>query len=332
MIASEISLTKLFTYNNNVYHIGEKFKILERNFSKSSSKTKTNAVTGAKLIMASCLCGYKSINELISTVHNKETSLKNLFDRKEYVPKMHGLRDCISNTDYTQIEEINYSVIEKVKENKIFKKNLVDGLMVVAHDGVEISETNKDIANLPEREHKDGNINKYIKYFCSMNIGPEVNLVLMTKQMTEREKVLTESGKKKAKTIGETTAYLEMLPSLNKLVGRNIDVNVFDALYLNYNVMNKIDEINQYFVIRMEDKTRHIYKEAEGLFKESKPVEEYELVEITRKIKVEYRKEAKHRDYEKIKKKIEKRKITDKSIGENIFIKKEISNRKIVLK
>ena len=165
-----------------------------------------------------------------------------------------------------------------------------------------------------------------------MNIGPEVNLVLMTKQMTEREKVLTESGKKKAKTIGETTAYLEMLPLLNKLVGRNIDVNVFDALYLNCNVMNEIDKNNQYFVIRMEDKTRHIYKDAEGLFKESKPIEEYELVEITRKIKVKYSKEAKHKDYEKVKKKIEKRKITDKPIGENIFIKKEISNKKNSIK
>ena len=165
-----------------------------------------------------------------------------------------------------------------------------------------------------------------------MNIGPEVNLVLMTKQMTEREKVLTESGKKKAKTIGETTAYLEMLPLLNKLVGRNIDVNVFDALYLNCNVMNEIDKNNQYFVIRMEDKTRHIYKDAEGLFKESKPIEEYELVEITRKIKVKYSKEAKHKDYEKAKKKIEKRKITDKPIGENIFIKKEISNKKNSIK
>lgn len=332
LIVNEISLTKLFTYNNNVYQIGEKFKSLERSFSKSSSKTKTSAVTGAKLIMASCLCGYKSINELMSTVHNKETSFKNLFDKKEYIPKTHGLRDCISNTDYKQIEQINYSVIQKAKENKIFKKNLVDGLMVAAHDGVEISETNKYIANLPEREHKDGNINKYIKYFCTMNIGPEANLVLMTKQLTEREKVLTESGKKKAKTIGETTAYLEMLPALNKLIGRNIDVNVFDALYFNCNVMNKIDELNQYFVIRMEDKTRHIYNDAKGLFEKSKPVEEYELVEITRKIKVKYSKEAKHKDYEKVKKKIEKRKITDKTIGEKVFIKKEISNKKNSIK
>ena len=239
---------------------------MERNYSKSCSKTKTSAVTGAKLIMASCLCGHKSINELMLTVHYKETEFKGLFGSKEYIPKMHGLRDCIINTDYKQIEEINYSVIEKAKENKIFKKNLIDGLMVVAHDGVDIAETIKNIDKLPEKERKNGDIKRYVKYLCSMNIGPEVNLVLMTKQMTEREKILTESGKKKAKTFGETTAYLEMLPSLNRLVGKNIDVNVFDALYLNANVMNEIDKQNQYFVIRMEDKTKHIYKDAKGLF------------------------------------------------------------------
>lgn len=305
---------------------------MERNYSKSCSKTKTEAVTGAKLIMASCLCGHQSINELISTVHNKGTSFKNLFNKKEYIPKMHGLRDCISNTDYKQIENFNYSVIEKAKENKIFKKNLVDGLMVVAHDGVEISETNKNIENLPEREHKDGNINKYIKYLCSMNVGPKANLVLMTKQLTEHETVVTENGRKKAKTIGETTAFLEMLPALDKVMGKAIDVNVFDALYLNTNVMNEIDESGQYFVIRMEDETKHIYKDAKGLFEKSKPIHEYEVVEITREIEIKYSKKAKHKDVKKIKKKIEKRKVTDKSIGERYFVKEEISTRKNSIK
>lgn len=328
MIVNEISLTKLFTYNNNVYHIGEKFNSLERSYLKSCSKTKTKAVTGAKLIMASCLCGHKSINELIATVHNKETSFKYLFDKKEYIPKMHGLRDCISNTDYKQIEEINYLVIDKAKENKIFKKNLVDGLMVMAHDGVDIAETIKNIDNLPEKERKNGDIKKYVKYLCSMNVGPKANLVVMTKQLTEREKVLTESGRKKAKTIGETTAFLEMSPLLNKMIGRNIDVNVFDALYLNVKIMEEIDKMEQHFVIRMEDKTKHIYKDAKGLFEKTKPAYEYEIVEITREIKTEYSKTAKHKNSEKIKKTIEKRKITNNPIGERKFIKEEISTKK----
>lgn len=328
MIANEISLTKLFTYNNNVYHIGEKFNSLERNYSKSSSKTKTKAVTGAKLIMAGLLCHHNSINELITTTHNKQTSFANLFARKEYIPKMHGFRDCIINTDYRQIEKINYSVIEKAKENKIFMKNRVDGLTVIAHDGVEMAETTKDIDNLPEREHQNGEIKKYIKYLCTMNIGIRGNIIVSSTQLTEREKVTTESGRKKAKTIGETTALLETLPTIDKIIGSNVDVNVMDALFLNVKVMKEINKRKQYFVIRMEDNTKNIYKDAEGLFKKKKADEEYELVEIIEEIDIKYGKAAKHKDKKKIKRRVEKRKITDNKLNERKLIKEEISTKK----
>lgn len=328
LIVNEISLTKLFTYNNNVYHIGEKFNSLERNYPKSSSKTKTKAVTGAKLMMAGLLCHHNSINELITTAHDKHTTFEYLFAKKEYIPKMHGFRDCIINTDYKQIETINYSVIEKAKENKIFIKNRIDGLTVVAHDGVEMAETAKEIDNLPEREHQNGEIKKYIKYLCTMNIGFKGNIIISSTQLTEREKILTESGRKKAKTIGETTALLETLPTLDKIIGRCVDVNVMDALFLNVKVMTEIDKRNQYFVIRMEDDTKNIYKDAEGLFKNRKADEEYELVEITEEIDIKYSKAAKHKDKKKIKKKTEKRKITDNEINERKFIKEETSIRK----
>lgn len=328
LIVNEISLKKLITYNNSVYDIGEKFNSLERKSSKINSEYKTEAVTGAKLMMVGLLCHHKSINELIVTAHHKQTSFSNLFGKREYIPKMHGFRDCIINTDYRQIEKINYSVIEKAKENKIFTKNRVDGLTVVAHDGVEMTETKKNIDNLPEREHKDGEIKKYIKYLCTMNVGPKANIMISAKQLVEREKVTTESGKKKAKTIGETTALLETLPTLDKIIGRCIDVNVMDALFLNAKVMNEIKERNQYFVIRMEDDTKNIYKDAEGLFKNRKTDESYEIVEITEEIDIKYSKEAKRKDKIKIKKRTEKRQITNNKINSRKFIKEEISVKK----
>ena len=328
LIVNEISLTKLFTYNNSVYNIGEKFNSLERKSAKINSEYKTEAVTGAKLIMVGLLCNHKSINEIIITAHNKQTSFTNLFTKREYVPKMHGFRDCIINTDYKQIEKINYSVIEKAKENKIFSKNRVDGLTVIAHDGVEMTETNKNIDNLPEREHKDGEIKKYIKYLCTMNVGPKANIMISSKQLTEREKVTTESGKKKAKTIGETTALIESLPTLDKLIGRCVDVHVMDALFLNVKVMNEIKKRNQYFVIRIEDDTKNIYKDAEGIFKNRKSDESYEIVEITEEIDIKYSKEAKRKDKTRIKKRTEKRQITNNKLNERRFIKEEVSNRK----
>ena len=47
-------------------------------------------------------------------------------------------------------------IINKAKDNKIFRKNKVDGLVVVSWDGVELTETTKDIEGLPEREYEEG--------------------------------------------------------------------------------------------------------------------------------------------------------------------------------
>lgn len=330
MIANDISLKNFTTYTHSVYDIEGKFNSLERkneNIGRGRN-TKTKASTCAKMMFMSCVCFEQSINELVTTTHDKTTCLYNFFDNKEYIPKTHGLRDCIIDTDYNQLCDINDFVINKAKENKFFRKNTVDGLVVVAWDGVETHETKKDILNLPEREHKDNDIKKYIKYLMAMNIGEKANIFIAEKQMTETEKVLTKSGEKKAKTFGETTAFINMVPIVERKLGNIIDVNVFDALFLNSNVMNTINDTEKYFVIRMEDKTKNIYKDAKGLFKNTKPIKEYEIVEITYKIKVKYNKEAKHKDYEKTKTKIITRKITESKLNKSVVIDTKIQQMK----
>lgn len=335
MIVNEISLKKFLTYTYSVYDIGEKFNKLERISKKNlkvSTRPKTKASTGAKMIMLGCLCYHNSINELNMTTHNRHTSLKNFFSKKEYIPKTHGLRDCIIATDYNQLVDINDYVINKAKDNKFFKKNSVDGLSVCAWDGVELCETFKDIDNLPEREHENGEIKKYIKYLCAMNIGSRANIMIATKQMTEKEKALTKSGKQKAKTFGETTAMLEMIPVVEEKIGRIIDVHVMDALFLNKNIMTVINQRNQYFVIRMKDDTKLIYKDAKGLFDKSKAKTEYEVVEIIEEISVKYSKMAKHKDYSKTKISRKERQVTDKKIGEKIYVTTNKSTKKNSIK
>lgn len=323
MTVNEFSLKKFLTYTNSVYNLGEKIKGLERISNKNlktKARPKTMASTGAKMIMLSCLCHHNSINELNLTTHNQYTSLKNFFSSREYVPKTHGLRDCIVETDYNQLVDINNSVVNKAKENKVFKKNLVDGLVTVAWDGVELNETCKDIQNLPEREYEGDDVRKYIKYLCAMNVGPRANIIIATKQMTEIEKVLTKNGKKKAKTFGETTALMDFLPIVEKKIGKTIDVDVMDALFFISTIMNFMDSIGHFFVIRMEDETKNIYKDAKGLFERNKPTKEYEIVEVIQEINVKYSKQAKHKDYSKTKKTIIERKITSNKLGEKYFV------------
>lgn len=335
MIVNEISLKKFLTYTYSVYDISGKFNKLERISKKNLKKEarpKTKASTGAKMMMLGCLCHHNSINELNDTTHDKHTSLKNFFNRKEYIPKTHGLRDCIIETDYKQLVDINNYVINKAKDNKFFKKNLIDGLSICAWDGVENCETSKEINNLPEREHETGEIKKYIKYLCAMNVGERANVMIAVKQMTEKEKVLTKSGKEKAKTFGETTAMLEMLPIVEEKIGRVIDVNVMDALFLNKNIMTAINDRGQYFVIRLEDDTKLIYKDAKGLFEKSKPTTEYEIVEIIEEINVKFSKKAKHKDYTKTKIRIKERAITDKKLNDKIYIDTKESTKKNSIK
>lgn len=280
------------------------------------------------MIYASMMCHHRSINELIQTNECRTTSFKSLFKRLEYIPKMHGLRDCIIDTDYKQIENINKSVIQKAKENKVFNNNTVDGLRVMAWDGVELTETNKDIDGLPERDHKNEGIRKYIKYLCAMNIGEKANIMIASKQLLEVEKITNKSGKERAKTIGETTAFKEMYSDVEKQVGGVIDVHVFDALYLNQYVTNMINKTEKYFVIRLKEERLSIYKDAKGLFDSQVPKEEYEIVEIIIEKEVKYSKKAKHKDYKKKKIKREKRNITKKELNKKVLVKEKVSERK----
>ena len=242
---------------------------------------------------------------------------------------MHGLRDGITDINYHQIEDINKSVILKAKENKIFRKNKVDGLTVMAWDGVELSETNKDIDGLPEREYETlGEIRKYIKFECAMNIGPVANIMVASKQHLEVEKITTKSGKERAKTIGETKSFESMWKDTEKMIGGVVDVHVFDALYLNQNIVNIINNANRYFVIRLKDESRLIYRDAKGLFGHIDSNYQYEIVEHIIEKNIKYSKLAKKKSCVKTKTKKEKREITSTKLGEKKFILEKTQTRK----
>ena len=324
LIANDISLKKFIIYNNSVYDIEKKFKSLERKNKKSFTK----AHTVAKTIYASKICGHPSINEL-NNVNKDKTKAFMIYEKGEYIPRTHGIRDCVRDTDYKQIEKINREIIQKAKENKIFKKNTIDGLSVMAWDGVELAETTKKIDGLPEREYEDlGEIRKYIKYTCGMNVGELANIMVITKQHLETEKVKSRSGKQRAKTIGETKAFEKLWKETEKTIGGVIDVHVFDALYLNQNITNLINKNNKYFVIRLKDESREIYQDAEGLFRNREADESYEIVEKITKKEIKYSKKAKKKNEIKRKTKLEKRKISNEKLGSEKIISQKVQNKK----
>ena len=318
-----IALNQFITYSNSVYDINSKFNSLER----KNLDAKTKAYTVAKMIFASMSCGHASLNLLNEINKNSDLKFNSIYSKNEYVPMTHAIRDCIMDTDFNQIKKINEDIIKHAKGNKIFKKNKVDGLTVIAWDGVDLSETTKNIEGLPERERSTG-ITKYIKYECAMNIGERANIMVNSKQFLEVEKIKTKKDEERAKTIGETKAFEKMWDETEKIVGSVIDVHVFDALYLNQDVTNLINKAGRYFVIRLKDERRHIYKDAKGLFEGRKADYKYEIVEKKITSDTKYSKKAKKKDKVKIKYKKYKREITDCKLGKEIEIDSYTSKKK----
>ena len=185
--------------------------------------------------------------------------------------------------------------VDKLRLKMLYK---IDGLCAMAWDGVELSETNKDIDGLPEREYEENDIRKYVKYVVGMQIGERANLVVTSKQLLETEKVTTKRGNERAKTEGETKAFESMWKDTEKLIGGVIDVHVFDALYLNQNITNLINDTGRYFVMRLKDEKREIYKDAKGLFESREQDYEYEIIEHIIVKDIKYSKKAKKKGNE----------------------------------
>lgn len=48
-----------------------------------------------------------------------------LYKKRKYNPKMYGLRDCVIDTDYHQLKDINRNLILKAKKIKYLERILL---------------------------------------------------------------------------------------------------------------------------------------------------------------------------------------------------------------
>lgn len=329
-----IRLEKLLTYANNVYQIGEQINSLTR----KNLNSKIKASTGVKTVFTGIMCQNRSINEMMETIHDVK-NLKNIYKQKELKAKTHGLRDCLIDISYEQVRRINENMINKVKENKFFRKNQIDGLSVIAMDGVEEFETNKVIEGLPERVHKDGKISRYYKALGIMSVGEDRQIMIgleelqakesekITEKIEEENKAKKISEKRlqeKIKAEGEITVIKRVIPNIKKTIGRDFDVVVLDALFANGPVLNCIKENKLDAVIRFKEERREIYKDAMGMFEKRESDLNYEIVEKKKNIKTKYSKESHKKNKQKNKIEQIEREITEKEIGERNEIARTI--------
>ncbi len=99
---------------------------------------------------------YESFHTVFTAPESMEKRLKHVINGR--VPKVDTVRDVLTGTKATEVREINESVIERVKRNRVLRptraKGTIGPYVVAAIDGVELfSSTKKSCPCCLKRQH-----------------------------------------------------------------------------------------------------------------------------------------------------------------------------------
>lgn len=224
----------------------------------------------------------KSFNQLLEKIH-KRKKYKNMFSKKEHIPKSHVFRDGVKELDLEELKQINKSIIRKAKENKIYRNGSIDGLVVVGIDGVESFGSYKKDWNGSYKskkkiqEYRNGvkvesekEFHKQINIFAKI-VGKRPGLILDYETVT--------CNGNEAKQEYEPNVACRLIKKLKKSYGQGIDVIVGDAIYMEEKFLKYIQSEGYIGVIRLKDNRKAFITEAEGLFK----LQKSQLISKTKK-------------------------------------------------
>lgn len=309
-----MNLINLLDYSNSVYDFSKKINTINR----KNVKANTKPATALKMITMMTLTKTPSVNLLMKGIHNSHTNrLKNIFSKKEFVPKTHAFRDCIDDIKYKDVQKIHYGMMSKLKDNKFFANHNYRGNNVMIVDGIEPFETHKNIDGLHYRKHANESDGYYYKALGLMYMTDDVDLMIDLLPFEKQELSSDTEHSEKVKSEGEITVFKKVIPTLKEY---DIDICVADAMFLNGPCLNALKEQNIDMVVRLKDKKRNIYKDASKLFENTNPIEEYEVVKVIESRKVKYSKESKKKDTFKSEEYTYTRAVTSTPIGEKIVI------------
>lgn len=262
-----------------MYHINEKINSLKR---EKNKRILVKGNTIAKMLFIAMFTRERSFNQLLEKIHIRK-KYKNMFGKKEHIPKAHVFRDGIKELNLEKLKQIKKSIIQKAKENKEYRNGTVDGHVVVGVDGVENFGSYKKDWNgsyktkIKVQEYKNGiktevekEYHKQINVFAKI-VGKRPGLVLDYETVT--------CNGNEGKQEYEPYVAIKLIERLKKSYGQGIDVIVCDAIYLEEKFLKAVIDEKYIAVVRLKDNRKAFIAEAEGLFKLQKP----QLISKTKK-------------------------------------------------
>ena len=214
------------------------------------------------LLLAMFLLQFPSLHSFLSKREGQQKRLRNLMGRarSRKVPTVDVLIGVAAALSVDSIKEIMFEVWRKLKRNKVFERNKIDGRKVVAIDGIETTSSyKKHCEKCLSRTHSNGKTEYFHRHVCVLYLGENAHFFLNSTMLLPRDG--------SAKQEGELTGGKRLIEETARLLPGFADIVVADALYFNAPFLNLIRENGMHAVIRMEDETRKPYKEAQQILR-----------------------------------------------------------------
>lgn len=246
-------LQKLLHYLESVYKIGEKIKGLRDD--RKNKRIKTSAV--ALVLLFGFMLKIRSFNQLDDWLENKD--FNKLVPRKLKMPRIDAVRDCLKAFDLNSLNKMHNDIVGESISKKLFRTGTIDGLKVVAIDGVELFESTKKCCE----ECLTREINEVTHYFhkavVAAYVGKDPHFVIGQEMLKPKK----DSSKKDE---GEQTGAKRLMSKLYERFHHFADVIVYDAGGCNAPWINTVKSYNMDAVVRVKDERLNIVKDALGLF------------------------------------------------------------------
>ncbi|MBB6630332.1 DDE transposase family protein [Clostridium algidicarnis] len=252
-------LKQMLTYINKVYHIGKKINTLKDKRIKLSAKVSTISF----VVLFGFILQIRGFNRLEHLL--EKNKFKKLLPKKTKVPRIDTVRRSLSDFDLEGLNNMHNQIIKTAVKNKVFRTGTMDGLNVVAIDGVELFKSTKRCCDkCLSRVHNGGVTHYFHRSVVCSTVGSDPHLILGQEMLEPK----TDGSNKDE---GETTGGKRLINRLYKEFHHFADIIVADALYCKSTWIKEVLSIGMNAVVRVKDERLHIVKDALALFKCREP-------------------------------------------------------------
>lgn len=258
-------LKQLLTYTNKVYDLGEKIKGLKDK--RLNAQTKISTISF--MILFGFILQMRSFNRLEHWIQRGK--LKKLFPKGTKFPHVDTIRRSLNDFDLEGLNDMNKHIVKTTIKNKVFRKGTIDGLKVVAIDGVELFDsTKKSCEKCLTRVDKMGVTHYFHRSVVCTTVGSDPHIIL-------GQEILEPKRDGSNKDEGEITGGKRLIRKLYKDYHHYADIIVADALYCKSTWIKEVLDLGIDTVIRVKDERLHIVKDALLLYKNRDTTKEWEV-------------------------------------------------------